>query len=494
MLRRFCAVAVLLAAAPPLPADLTPSGAIDPLFGGPTPGLFRYNRPDSTEVAGDLAIDSQGRLLVAFLVESSSEPGTHWPTVVRLTRDGATDPTFGFLGVWSESTTPAHAPSSVRIAVDSFDRPLVGWTYEFDQGGTPNRDWGLRRLTVSGANDLWKIVAFDLNGSGPGTRLDHLGDLMVWWDGRVIAVGDAQWSGDDTDFAVAVWAPDLSDDLHLDPTFDGDGRATAAFDVGGGIKADGALTVSPWGTGFAAAGYAATPGGTDVAVARFTLLGGGLDPSFGTGGRARFAHTPLGGTPWERQVAYGAAESPGDSSLILAGRADGPLNRQLAALKIDLSGNVVPTWGVFGWYVRDLRYPGFPFDAADSRADGIVVDPLGGALLAGGIYHPTSADSLAVAVHLTVQGTSDADFSLDGAEYYSFEPAGEPTESFFSGVALQPGLELTSAVVAGSMFGVTGGSSRTDWDAMASRIFVAPTIFVDGFESGNTSQWSLSQP
>lgn len=297
-------------------------GPLDRRF-GPGDGHFRLNRDTHSEIALDLAIDGQGRILVAFLYPDATTPGAYWPALVRLTPDGFLDPSFGLLGLWVEQTLEAVPVANVVVAVDGSDRPLVGWTYEFDQAGTPNRDWAVRRLTTTGQSDLFKVAAFDLGIGGSGDRFDHLSDLLVWWDDRVIAVGDAQYAGDDWDFAAVVWMPDGADGLTLDPSFSGDGRATVFFDLGG-FKTDRVESVVAHGTGFVLVGWAATATpGTKMAVCRFDLLTGALDPSFGSGGKETYSYQPLGGLPWADQRAYGAAAL--DNGLVLAGSTFGEL-------------------------------------------------------------------------------------------------------------------------------------------------------------------------
>ncbi len=76
---------------------------------GPDSGHYRYNRDSSSEGVLDAAIDSQGRILLAFLMEDGSSPGTYWPAIMRLKADGYGDTSFGFLGLWFEGTVEATA-------------------------------------------------------------------------------------------------------------------------------------------------------------------------------------------------------------------------------------------------------------------------------------------------------------------------------------------------------------------------------------------------
>lgn len=486
MIRRLILATTLALVSAALFADAQ-GGPLDSRF-GPDAGHFRFNRDPQTEISTDLAIDSQGRILVAFLFEDPGSPGTYWPALIRLTPAGFTDPSFGLLGLWVETLYPAVPQATVAVAVDGSDRPLVGWTFEFDQAGVPNRDWAVRRLTTSGTPDLFKVGAFDLGIGGSGDRFDELEDLLVWWDGRVIAVGEAQYSGNDWDFAAIVWMPNLADGLVLDPTFDGDGRATVYFDLGG-YKTDRAESIVAHGTGFVIAGWAATAaGGTEMAVCRFELLTGALDPLFGSAGKATFAYQPLGGLPWAEQSANGAVAL--GSGLVLAGTArEVGSNRRLALLRIDDAGQVDPTWGALGWVVADLKYPGYPFDSAWSDATDVVADGSSRVLAVGQIEHPTlPSQSRSVAVRLTALGTFDSSFSVDGVETYGLEPGGQPNQDDFYRVELTDGGSL--AVAMGSMRGITGGIARADLDLSVARIVVDPTIFADGFETGDDSRWA----
>lgn len=465
----------------------TPS-EVDATF-GPDAGHYRFNKANHGESVYDSTIDSQGRILLAFLMEDSAQASVYHPAVIRLLADGYIDPSFGFLGLWTDTNVEAvaTATTTIAIAVDSSDRPIVGWTFEFDQMGIPNRDWMMKRLTSAGLTDVTKTIAFDLGIGGSGDRLDELLDLRVLTDGRVVLAGGAQYSGVDWDYAVAVLKADGLGGLVLDTGFDGDGRRSVSFDLGGSDY-DTASVVAVDTVGLILAGWSNSASGNQLTVCRLDLTDGTFDPTFDTDGKAAYPYAPLiGGARPVRAVDAWPLVSGG---LVLAAVVTDSGFDSMAALKIESSGAVVPSFGSLGWLRRVPTYPGLPFDTASSRATGITIDG-SRVVISGTISDPLDAgQSLGVVLVTDANGADDVTFSSDGFEYYSFEPAGEQVGTGFGAVHV---VTDGKAILTGSMRGITSGTVRNDVDVLATRIFLTDTetglIFADGFESGGTSAW-----
>jgi uncharacterized delta-60 repeat protein len=118
-----------------LVARLLPTGALDPSFA--SAGLLHHARAGQQEARG-LAVLPDGRVLVAA---DSDEPDAHRALLLRLSPDGALDPTFGDGGValarvgaadpWNHHALSLATMSDGRILVASNDmrgdavRPLI---------------------------------------------------------------------------------------------------------------------------------------------------------------------------------------------------------------------------------------------------------------------------------------------------------------------------------------------------------------------------------
>jgi len=459
-------------------------GPLDTRFG--SNGSIRLDQTPFDESVQDLALDSQGRIYVAFRWRDPGFPDpTWWPAVVRLTPDGVIDVGFGFAGVWVGDVWAAASPN-VRIAIDALDRPLIGWTIDSDPGPGEDYAWVVRRLNP-GLPYTEAFVQFAWGNS----RYETLVDLVVLADGRVLAAGSVDYTVDDYDFALAVWTDDGAGGLVLDTGFSGDGRATVAFDLPGGPKTDRARSVREQGSKLWMIGSAKGESGAfRTAVARIALATGDPDGSFGSGGKANYEYTPLGGSTWLWNVAVDCALRPA-GGLVLAGfgkEASGSVARPLA-FAIDELGLIEPAWGVVGWHVPDLRYPGFPFDTAWGGYYGVAVDTSGRAMLAGDLGNPSDGvQTRALAVRLTASGSFDSSFSSDGVQLHTFEPGGEPYLDGFAPVMLVDDAKL--ALVGGWTYGNTSGVPRSDTDVLVARIIVDPLIFADDFESGDVAAWA----
>jgi len=464
---RTLALATGLLAGLPLVGTAQGGGPLDTRFGDQ--GNFRLDLAPNSEWAQDVVLDSQGRIYVAFRWRDPSFPDpVWWPGLLRLAPGGTPDLAFGTNGVWIGDAGPA-VRNEVQVVVDAQDRPLVGWTVDTDPGPTEDFAWVVRRLSVAGATDLELSVQFAWGES----RSERLTDLLVLADGRVLAAGSVDFAVADTDFGLAVWTDDGAGGFVLDTGFDGDGRATVPFDLPNGPKTDQARVALEEGDMLWVAGTArGEAGASKIAVARLDLATGNLDGTFGGGGTAVYDYTPLGGPTWFRHDAYDMASRPA-GGLVLAGLATETSSSLLraAAFAIDATGSVDLTWGAFGWYVPDLRYPGFPFDSTWGDFFGVAIDDSGRTLLVGDLGNPSdTGQSRALAIRLTASGGPDFAFSSDGVELYAFESGAGPYLDGFDNVV--PTDDGKLALAGGWTYGETGGTPRSDFDLVVARIVV----------------------
>jgi len=199
-------------------ARLTSSGVLDTTFDTDGQETISFG------VVGSylrVAIDSQGRIVVAGTTNSSSI------ALVRLTTAGLLDSSFGIAGKQSVQFSN-QGILIVNTVVDSLDRVIVAELLA-------NADaFGVTRFTAAGALDS----SFDTDGKqsisfGPNT---YTRDVAVDALDRIVLVGDVQ-NGSNYDFGVAR----LTASGSLDPTFSADGKQAIDFgmdDYASGVTVD----------------------------------------------------------------------------------------------------------------------------------------------------------------------------------------------------------------------------------------------------------------
>ncbi|HEY5012714.1 MAG TPA: hypothetical protein VIK61_08425 [Acidimicrobiia bacterium] len=200
-------------------ARYTTSGDLDPTFG--TAGVTKFNAMPAYEAQRGLAIDSTGRILVSGYGATTDPVDESDVDVIRLTPTGALDTTFGG-GDGIAVVDMGNHDRAGGVAV-SGNRILVAASQ--DVGGNFANEWTLLALTNSGVLD--PTFSGDGKAEVPTTKLstfDSLRSIAVQPDGKILLGGS---SG--TAFATArMTAAGV-----LDPTWDGDGVATAAVGNGG---------------------------------------------------------------------------------------------------------------------------------------------------------------------------------------------------------------------------------------------------------------------
>jgi uncharacterized delta-60 repeat protein len=274
-------------------ARFFPNGVLDPGFG--VGGVATLDIPGAGfDIARDVAVDPQGRVLVAGIATKATGPEPFSSmTIVRWTTSGAPDPSFGENGVvkvnrtGSPLITAAPVQSSANaIAVDGAGQIFVGGS-----AGTGSRfDPIVAKLRGDGSLDpgfgVGGVAKVSLDEGVPG----GVGQLVLNGE-KIVVAGDLTVGGSEF-FGVgrllASGAPD--------PSFAGDG-SVVTMEAGARLGADG-LTVDAAGR-VVVAGFALEPLVTSAALFRYTP-DGTLDPSFGSAGivRTNFsASFAIGRTP-----------------------------------------------------------------------------------------------------------------------------------------------------------------------------------------------------
>ena len=255
-------------------ARYTSAGVLDTSFGGGD-GKLTTNIDCSGAASDDkahaVAVDSQGRIVVAGDCNENAVTGHDQVMVMRYTSAGVLDTSFGGGDGSVLSDVDGSGPDEVNgMVVDSQDRIVVaGESYNGS-----NEDFMVLRYTSAGVLDTSfgggdGIVTTDI-GSG-----NDLGNAVVIdSQGRIVVAGESSNGGSD-DFAVVRYTSAGV----LDTSFGGgDGIVTTAI-LGGDVKAN-AVAIDSQGR-IVAAGQSGDPGSA-FSVVRYTSAGV-VDTSFGGG-------------------------------------------------------------------------------------------------------------------------------------------------------------------------------------------------------------------
>lgn len=259
---------------------LTASGALDNEFGGDGRVLLAFGDPASASEATSLAIQPNGRILVAGSYRAAS--GGKQFALARLLGDGSLDASLALTGRVSVDFDAGAAGDAVAtgVGVDGDGRIVLGGHAQI--GG--NRDFALARLLPDGQPDTSfgdggrTTLAFDLGGGN-----DDAADGLLLHDGRIVLAGYAT-QVTATDMAVARFLANGSPD----PSFGIGGRTVVPFDLGNPGN-DSAAAVLVQGNGKLLIAGSTTVGASPdqhlaAAIARLEA-DGSLDPQFGSYGK-----------------------------------------------------------------------------------------------------------------------------------------------------------------------------------------------------------------
>jgi uncharacterized delta-60 repeat protein len=294
---------------------LTSTGGLDPAFNGTGKVVIPFNLGgDNDDEALGVALQPDGKIVVAGTAQVSATNKN--VAVARLTSSGQLDThfngsgkfTFNFAGPVGEGRGVALQPDG-NILVAGYAQ-IAG----------TNNDFAVARIMPGGGLDPTfngtgvQLVPFDLGGG----KNDTARGVALQPDGRIVLVGTAERQAPNYDFAMAR----LNANGSLDTTFNGTGKQTVAFDLGGGnddeatgvtLQAGGKIVVS----GFAQTG----PTNYDFALVRLTA-NGSLDPAFNGTGKETIPFD-LGGS--DQDEAFAAAVQP-DGKIVVVGFAQTSAN------------------------------------------------------------------------------------------------------------------------------------------------------------------------
>ncbi len=245
-------------------------GTLDTSFGPNKDGKVTTDFASSYDVAFDVAIQSDGKIVAA-----GSAYGTYLDfALARYNADGTLDTSFGPNKDGKITTDFASSADDARSVAIQSDGRIVAAGIAFN--GT-NYDFALARYNADGTLD----TSFGPNKDGKVTTDFASGyyrafSVGIQSDGRIVVAGNA-WNGTNFDFALARYNPDGN----LDTTFGTSGKVTTDFASGNdealsvAIQSDGKIVVvgSAWNGAdfnFALARYLAlTPSEQIVTIVNF---------------------------------------------------------------------------------------------------------------------------------------------------------------------------------------------------------------------------------
>lgn len=268
-------------------------------------------------------------------------------------------------------------------------------------------------------------IPFDL--STDGTHYDQARTLLLQDDGKIVVGGTAEKQVDGSgnrDFAIARVNPDGS----LDSSFNGTGRVTIAFDLGGFTDRITGMAHYP-GDRIVVAGLAADLDGTGGvgawAVARLSS-NGSLDTSFDLDGKTHFNIVPTTTTDGAALLDVAVQD---DGKLLLAGYAiTGGTTARPTVARLNADGSMDTSFDGDGIVQFDPAI-GEPLLAFARN-----IAPLedGKILVSGTTNTATGGDPLDLdmfATRLDASGAIDTSFGSGGTQVVSFNQGGDNGDS-----------------------------------------------------------------
>lgn len=386
---------------------VTPVGTGGSFFSNPT-------------AANATALTPDGKIILAGSTQFTNQGGQDF-AAVKLNSDGTVDTTFGtsgvarvgfdlygFSGFFNEDTCYA-------VAVQGDGKIVLAGrvrTANFDY------DMGVARLNTDGTLDTsfgigGKLTVQFVTNRFFGGSNDEAHALLIQPDGKIVLAGFTDNNVSDYDYAAARLNPDGS----LDASFGTGGKATVAFNNGGGFSRD---TDQAYAIARQPDGKLVLAGSvqffnfndTDFGLTRLNV-DGTLDTTFGTSGKTTVAFD-LNGT-LGTDVAKSIAIQP-DGAIVVAGSATTNTfffssGKDFAITRLDSTGQVDTTFGFNGKTTISFDLASGTNDVATS----VLLDATGKILVSGQAERGNSFNTNDFAIaRLTANGTTDDTFGFGG--------------------------------------------------------------------------------
>jgi uncharacterized delta-60 repeat protein len=404
-------------------ARYTPFGTPDPAFSGDGLVLLNFG-PGTWDFADAVAIDTNGRIVVAGITCSELNCSHNDIIVARLTNSGQLDPTFGG-GDGMVTTGPGESNFARDLLIDPAGRVIVA--------GAVEDDLAVFRYTPAGTLDTsFSTDAVATAGFSGAFGYSVARDSQ----GRIIVAGEVNQGGV-VDYAVARFLGSGA----LDPDFSGDGRVVTDVEGLGNWDFPREMAVDSQDR-IDVVGSSISPTFSEgrFALVRYTA-NGSLDSTFGSGG-----------------VVLGEDESGGGSVAIDA-------NERLlisAGFSLEHGGSALLRYLPTG--SLDPTFGGGDGSAPDPiGVESLTIDPLRRIVVAGSEWNGSESDFAAARLLSgePVPPTRNLAISVSGSGSGSVTGPGincpsDCTESYAQGIPVA----LIASPSAGSTFaGWSGGCS-----------------------------------
>ena len=444
----------------------TPSGLVDTNFG--MNGLLLANVSDAPSQANAVAVQSDGKVVVAGSASTGGYNPVNRFALARFNADGTPDFSFGFNGILS---TIVATNDSVQALAIQPDGKIIAAGYSYNM-------FALARYNTNGSLD----GTFGVNGTtlaqvGTGSGVAYA--LQIQSDGKILAAGTAYDASANQHFALARFNTNGT----LDTSFGSAGKVTTSISTadiayGAGVQANGKIVLA--GLTVAVSGSSLS---ANFAAVRYNT-NGAPDLSFGSLGRAQ--ENVGGGT---LDAGYAMAIQP-DGKIIVAGAAGvgslpGPVsgntavNSFVALVRFNTNGSPDTSFGNNGAVITEI---GTFSDFATSLA----LQPNGKILVAGasqnGFYK-------FFALRYNADGTVDGSYGNNGTAFVDF---GSATNEVAYALALDSSGRAILAGDAGGTFGL----ARLQGDFAVSpplKIFLTTSNAVVVFWPFPSTGWNLQQ-
>lgn len=369
-----------------------PAGSLDTTFGKV---VLPVGQGDDYAYA--MAVQPDGKVVLAGQAGSDI-------AVVRLTRDGAPDASFGQGG--KVITDVSGSDVAYAVAVQPDGKVVVAGSAVVGGSG---RDFVLVRYNPDGSLDS----SFGSGGkviTAFGADSDQAYALLVQPDGKLLAGGDSNQGASGLDFALARYNPDGSPDT----SFGAGGKLTTA--VGSGAKRDSAYALALQ-TVQGESRIVAAGGEGDFVLARYTAAGA-LDETFGTGGKVKGLFGSTIGTA--KAVAV-----QGEAILVA-----GNVGHNFALARLLADGSPDASFGTGGKVVTAVSSTNW------DEAQAVAVNAEGQILLGGWAYEGAGSSGNFALVRYTPTGQPDAGFGAGGVVITPVAAGAKPDQGM--AMALQP--------------------------------------------------------
>jgi uncharacterized delta-60 repeat protein len=220
-------------------ARYEPDGDPDPTFGGGD-GLVTTDVGTDSDLGNDIAIDADGRIVLAGQVDQSGGS-----VIVRYDSEGNVDPTFGGGPVVTDLDAGAVFKG---VAIRPADGKIV--LAGFASSGISEHDFALAMFDEDGELDTSigdsGLVTTDVS-AGQVFANDFAEDLAIQADGRIVLAG-TNTSSTFNDLAMVRY----TDRGEVDESFGGDGEGILIVDFHGGRDRGNDVAIGPDGKAVAA--------------------------------------------------------------------------------------------------------------------------------------------------------------------------------------------------------------------------------------------------